>query len=245
MRAVFAEVCQALTVVSYCMPGSPHSQAAWAMARHSSRAFLVSTARPSSTARVENGWSFCTASMNSSVTRTLLLRVLEEHRLVRLAVEAAVVAGVDQRPGLLLFLGLAPDELFHVGVVDVQDDHLGRAPGLAARLDDAGEGVEAAHEADRAARRCRRRSGTRCDDRMGDRLVPVPEPYLNSMPSVWASFRMDPMVSSTLLMKQAEHCGSASMPTLNQTGELNDIFWLTSRCFSSARKFSAESLSAK
>ena len=43
------------------------------------------------------------------------------------------------------------------------------------------------------------------------------------------------MVSSTLLMKQAEHWGSGSMPTLNHTGELNDIFWLTSRCFSSAR----------
>jgi hypothetical protein len=28
------------------------------------------------------------------------------------------------------------------------------------------------------------------------------------------------MVSSTELMKQAEHCGLSSMPTLNQTGEL-------------------------
>src|SRR5512133_2944328 len=61
------------------------------------------------------------------------------------------------------------------------------------------------------------------DERSGDRLVPVPEPYLKSMPSVLAKVRMDSMVSSTLLMKQAEHCGSASMPTLNQTGELNDI----------------------
>jgi hypothetical protein len=73
------------------------------------------------------------------------------------------------------------------------------------------------------------------DERMGDRLVPVPEPYLNSIPSVRASVRIESMVSLTLLMKQAEHCGSASMPTLNQTGELKDIFWLTSRCLSSAR----------
>ena len=36
-------------------------------------------------------------------------------------------------------------------MVGVEDDHLGRAAGLAARLDDAGEGVEALHEADRAA----------------------------------------------------------------------------------------------
>ncbi len=73
------------------------------------------------------------------------------------------------------------------------------------------------------------------EERMGDRFVPVPEPYLNSMPSVLARPRMDSMVSSTLLMKQAEHCGSASIPTLNQTGELKDIFCSTSRCFSSAR----------
>src|SRR5215467_12449441 len=48
------------------------------------------------------------------------------------------------------------------------------------------------------------------DDRMGDRFVPVPEPYLNSMPSVLARPRIDSIVSSTLLMKHAEHCGSGS-----------------------------------
>src|SRR5213075_1729248 len=73
------------------------------------------------------------------------------------------------------------------------------------------------------------------DERMGDRLVPVPEPYLNSIPSVRARVRMESMVSLTLLMKQAEHWGSGSIPTLNQTGELKDILWLTSRCLSSAR----------
>src|SRR3954462_6052574 len=56
--------------------------------------------------------------------------------------------------------------------------------------------------------------------RIGDRLVPVPEPYLNSIPSVLAGVRIDSIRSSTLLMKQAEHCGSGSDPTLNQTGEL-------------------------
>src|SRR5688500_17288270 len=70
------------------------------------------------------------------------------------------------------------------------------------------------------------------EERMGERFVPVPEPYLNNIPSVLAKVRMPPIVSSTLLMKQAEHCGSASIPTLNQTGELNDIFWLTMRCLS-------------
>jgi hypothetical protein len=35
---------------------------------------------------------------------------------------------------------------------------------------------------------------------------------------------IEDMESCTPLMKQAEHCGRASTPTLNQTGELNAIF---------------------
>src|SRR5205823_8140895 len=58
------------------------------------------------------------------------------------------------------------------------------------------------------------------DERIGDRLVPVPDPYLKSMPSVLASPRIDSIESCTELMKQAEHCGCASTPTLNQTGEI-------------------------
>ena len=76
--------------------------------------------------------------------------VLVEDRRIRLAVERAVVAGVDQRPGLLLFVRLGEDELLDVGVVDVQDDHLRGAARLAARLDRAGEGVEALHEGEGA-----------------------------------------------------------------------------------------------
>src|SRR6266566_2273424 len=54
--------------------------------------------------------------------------------------------------------------------------------------------------------------------RSDDRFEPVPEPYLNSMPSVLASPRIEPIESSTELMKHAEHCGRSSTPTLNQTG---------------------------
>src|SRR5581483_287058 len=46
--------------------------------------------------------------------------------------------------------------------------------------------------------------------RRGDRLVPVPEPHLNSMPSVFARSRMDSSESFTELMKHAEHCGRDS-----------------------------------
>src|SRR5438128_8002116 len=56
------------------------------------------------------------------------------------------------------------------------------------------------------------------DDRIGERLVPVPDPNLNSMPSVLASVMIESIVSWTELMKQAEHCGAYSKPQLNQTG---------------------------
>src|SRR5438034_6414450 len=62
------------------------------------------------------------------------------------------------------------------------------------------------------------------DDRIGERFVPVPEPNLKSMPSVRASDRMESMVSSTELMKHAEHCGAFSKPQLNHTGLLNAAF---------------------
>src|SRR5262249_20906454 len=68
-----------------------------------------------------------------------------------------------------------------------------------------------------------------------DKFEPVPEPYLNNIPSVLASWRIEPIESSTELMKHAEHCGCSSTPTLNQTGELNAIFWCRSRCASSSR----------
>ncbi len=45
------------------------------------------------------------------------------------------------------------------------------------------------------------------DPRNDDRFVPVPEPHLNSIPSVLASVRIESSESSTALMKQAEHCG--------------------------------------
>src|SRR5215467_4590943 len=68
------------------------------------------------------------------------------------------------------------------------------------------------------------------DDRIAERLLPVPDPHLNSMPSVLASSRIEPMVSSTELMKHAEHCGFSSTPQLNHTGELKAIIWFRSRC---------------
>src|SRR5262245_17304931 len=63
------------------------------------------------------------------------------------------------------------------------------------------------------------------EERIDDRFEPAPEPYLKSMPSVFARSRMELIESPTELMKHAEHCGSFSTPTLNQTGELKAMCW--------------------
>src|SRR5215475_3582136 len=58
------------------------------------------------------------------------------------------------------------------------------------------------------------------DERMRDRFTPDPEPPLKITPSRRYQSRMESMVSLTERMKQAEHCGFGSTPTLNQTGLL-------------------------
>src|SRR5271155_4042408 len=78
-----------------------------------------------------------------------------------------------------------------------------------------------------------------------EKFVPVPEPHLNSMPSVRVNPMMDSMVSLTELIKHAEHCGLACTPTLNHTGELKAIFCSTSRCANSSRKAPFDSALAK
>src|SRR6185503_3766967 len=83
------------------------------------------------------------------------------------------------------------------------------------------------------------------DERIADRLLPVPEPNLKSMPSVLASVRIDSIVSSTELMKHAEHCGAFSNPQLNHTGLLKAAFCSTSRCFKSPLKAASASSDAK
>src|SRR5205823_10708620 len=65
IRAVFFDVCQRLTVVSNCMPGSPHCQVASEIFRSRSLALKVLTTRPSLMARVEKSVSRVTAYMKS------------------------------------------------------------------------------------------------------------------------------------------------------------------------------------
>src|SRR6266849_3710923 len=77
------------------------------------------------------------------------------------------------------------------------------------------------------------------------KFVPVPEPHLNNIPSVFAKSMSEPISSRTELMKHAEHWGLGCTPTLNHTGELKLIFCSTSRCVSSSRNASRAAASAK
>src|SRR5215469_10916736 len=83
------------------------------------------------------------------------------------------------------------------------------------------------------------------DERSLERLTPEPEPPRKMTPSRRIQSRIDSIESSMERMKQAEHCGAASKPTLNQTGLLKEAYWLTRIAFSSASKVSASSVSAK
>ena len=181
-------------------------------------------------------------------------RVGQAHRVVgvlvldrdeALTVDRHVEAGIAQRVGLLLLLGLAPDELADVRVVDVEHDHLRRAARLAAGLDRARPGVGAAHEGDRAGRGAAlgQRLHRAADVREVDARARAAEEDL-ALACVFQS-RIDSIVSSTERMKQAEHCGLSSKPTLNQTGELNAAIWCSSTYVSSAWKASPSSTVAK
>src|ERR1019366_6053024 len=79
------------------------------------------------------------------------------------------------------------------------------------------------------------------DERIVDRFDPAPEPPLKRRLSLAASAMIDSISSSTLKIKHADDWGFSSIPTLNQTGELNAIFWWIMRCSSSASKTSASS----
>src|SRR6266705_1631054 len=78
-----------------------------------------------------------------------------------------------------------------------------------------------------------------------EKFVPVPDPHLNSIPSVRVSPMIDSMLSLTELIKHAEHCGLGCTPTLNHTGELKATFCSTSRWVNSSRKASRDAVLAK
>ena|SRR5437016_12767386 len=88
-----------------------------------------------------------------------MICVLEENRTVGVAVNRAVVALLDEHMGLALFLHLAFDELHDIRVIDIQDDHLGRAPRFSAALDHPRESIKTLHETHWARRNSATRQG--------------------------------------------------------------------------------------
>jgi len=73
--------------------------------------------------------------MNSSETRTELLAFWYWTLAMSLPPKVHVEPGVAEDPDLLLLAHLGLDELLHVGVIDVEDDHLRGPPGGPAGLD--------------------------------------------------------------------------------------------------------------
>src|SRR5919108_5198702 len=83
-------------------------------------------------------------------------------------------------------------------------------------------------------------------ERSTERLVPVPDPNLKSMPSVLTSSRIDSIESWIELMKQADACCSRpGTPMLNQTGLLNDACWVTRSQRRSSAQLAASCSDAK
>src|SRR5688572_17302298 len=232
MRAVFGEVCHSLTVVSNCMPGSPHTQVPSAIDRIKSRARYVSTTSPVVTARVCHNPSSSTARMNSSVTRTELFEFWKNTE------PYAVPVNEPSYPA-----SMSAHAFFSSSTLQLMNSRMSGCSALritifAARRVLPPDLMTPAKASkpfmnDTGPEAVPPPASSSFDDRIADRLLPVPEPNLKSMPSVLASVRIDSIVSSTALMKQAEHCGACSKPQLNQTGLLKAAFCSTSRCFRS------------
>src|SRR3989338_11461115 len=83
------------------------------------------------------------------------------------------------------------------------------------------------------------------DERSGEIFTPEPEPPAKINISVRYHSAMDSLSSVMDKIKQAEHWGFFSTPTLNQTGELNEAYWLANSHLSSSLKICASFSPAK
>ncbi len=240
MRPVSGLVCQSLIVSSYWMPGSAHCQAASAILRHSSRASTVSMTSPVARAFRPKSVPCSTARMNSSVTRTELLafwyctdvmslppRSMSKpaSRSARILSSSRALVSTNSRMSgwstssttILAARRVAPPDL------------IVPAEASAPRMNDTGP--EAVPPEDSSS----------LEDRIRERFSPAPEPPLKISPSSRYQFRIESIVSSTARMKQADTCCGLDVPTLNQTGELNENTWWRRAQVSSCSKISASS----
>src|SRR3954452_6147915 len=220
MRPEFGDVCHWLIVVSYCTPGSSQRHAASEISRISSRA---DTGSPigSPVAREGRGQSssFSTACMNSSVTRTELFAfwywidwkpspsIDMSNPASRRAAALSSSRALHQMKSRMSGWSTSRTTIFAARRV-LPPDLIVPAQESAPRMKETGpEAVPPLA------------SGS-IEPRILERLIPDPEPPRKILPSLVFQPRIESMSSSTERMKQAEHCGRSSNPTLNQTGEL-------------------------
>src|SRR6516162_2233343 len=245
MRPVLGAVCQRLIVVSYCRPGSAHSQAEWAIWRNRSRAGTWRMTEPSVRAVRFQSRPSSTASMKASVTRTELLafwywvewlsapsrsmskpasrrtRALRSSMALH-QMKSSTSGWSESRMTILAALRVLPP------------DFIVPADASAPRMKLTGPEAVPPPCSDSF------------DERIRDRFTPDPEPPLKITPSSRYQFRIESIVSSTDRMKHAEACwGTPFTPMLNHTGELNAARWVTSRYLSSSRNALASSASTK
>src|SRR3954449_8599154 len=238
IRPVSGLVCQSLIVSSYCSPGSAHSQAAVAILRNRSRASTVSMTSPVLRPRSPKSVPSSTARMNSSVTRTELLafwywtdvmsapprsmskpasrsaRILSSSRALVIT-NSSMSGWSTSSTTIFAARRVAPPDL------------IVPADASAPRMKETGP--DAVPPLDSSS----------FDDRMRERLRPAPEPPLKMNPSSLYELRIDSIVSSTARMKHAETCCGDAVPTLNQTGELNEKYWCSNSQVSSCSNSSA------
>src|SRR6476620_984675 len=238
IRPVSGLVCQSLMVSSYCRPGSAHSQAALAILWNRSRASTRSMTSPVIRPRRAKSVPSSTARMNSSLTRTALLafwyctevmslpprsmsnpasrrtRILSSSRAL-VCTNSSMSGWSTSRTTILAARRVAPPDL------------MVPAEASAPRMKETGPEAVPPEES------------SSLDERMRERFRPAPEPPLKMKPSSLYQFRMESIESSTERMEQAETCCGEGVPTLNQTGELKEKYWLTSNQVSSCSNTSA------
>src|SRR3954465_5123081 len=244
IRPEFGDVCHWLMVVSYWTPGSAQRQAASAISRISSRAGTDATDSPVVRAMRCQSASSSTACMNSSVTRTELLAfwywmewkpspsIDMSNPASRSAAALSSSLALHQMKSRMSGWSTSSTTILAARRV-LPPDLMVPAQASAPRMNETGPDAVPPLV-----------SGS-IDPRMLEGLMPEPEPPRKMLPSRVFQSRIESIVSWTERMKQAEHCGVSSKPTLNQTGELKAAIWCSRMCVSSASKASPSSSEAK
>src|SRR5215212_2791243 len=228
IRPETGDVCHWLIVVSYCTPGSAQRHAASAISRISSRAGSVAVGAPVERAvrRTElfAFWYWIEVKPSPSIDMSKPAS--------RSAAALSSSFALHQMNSRMSGWSMSSTTIFAARRV-LPPDLIVPAHASAPRMNDTGPLAVPPLD-----------SGS-IEPRMLERLIPEPEPPRKILPSLVFQSRIDSIVSCTLRMKQAEHCGCSSKPTLNQTGELKAASWLSRMKASSASKASPSSAVAK